>query len=298
VHGYRMLGSFEEAEDLVQETFLRAWRGRDSYAGRAPVRAWLYGIATHACLDALARRRRPAIRRTAAVPTAEVPWLQPYPDHLLDAAAPAEEEPEAATVAKETIELAFLVAIQHLPARQRAALLARDVLGWPAARTAELLGTSVPAANSALQRARTTLREILPAQRLDWETPQATEQERELLARYVDTTERSDLEGLAATLREDVRFSMPPEPFHTLGRDATVAGWVSGGFGGPEWSDFRCTLTRANRQPAVACYVRKPGSDAHKLFAVDVLRVEDGLIAEIVTFSGRALEPLGLPEAL
>jgi RNA polymerase sigma-70 factor, ECF subfamily len=298
VHCYRMLGSFEEAEDLVQETFLRAWRRRDSYAGRASVRAWLYGIATNACLDALARRPRSAAAGTAAVRAAEVPWLQPYPDHLLDAVAPAEEEPEAATVAKETIELAFLVAIQHLPPRQRAALLARDVLDWPAAQTAELLETSVPAANSALQRARATLRELLPPRRSDWEVPEASAQERELLHRYVAASERADVDALAATLRDDVRFSMPPEPFHTVGRDATVQGWISGGFGGPEWSDFRCLLTHANRQPAVACYVRKPGSADHRLFVLDVLRIEDGMVAEIVTFSGAALKPLGLPDAL
>ena len=165
VHCYRMLASFDEAEDAVQETFLRAWRARESFDGGAMVRAWLYRIATDVCLDGLRRNTR---RLTSLRSVAEVSWLTPYPDRLLDEIAPSDEEPDAVIVERETIELAFLAALQVLPPRQRATLIARDVLGWPASQTAVLLEMSVAAANSALQRARATMREHLPAHRSDW----------------------------------------------------------------------------------------------------------------------------------
>jgi RNA polymerase sigma-70 factor (TIGR02960 family) len=154
VHCYRMLGSYEDSEDAVQETLLRAWRRRETFEGRSTFRAWLYRIATNACLDALGRRER----RLQTATGAEVPWLQPYPDRLLEEVAASEEEPGALVVAKETIELAFIVAIQHLPPRQRAVLILRDVLGWTAKDTAALLETSVASVNSALQRARGALK--------------------------------------------------------------------------------------------------------------------------------------------
>jgi RNA polymerase sigma-70 factor, ECF subfamily len=165
VHCYRMLGSIEEAEDAVQETFLRAWRRRDQFAGRAPFRAWLYGIATNASLDAVAkaRRRVPAARGPAS--PADVPWVGPYPDALLAAAAPPDEDPERIVVTRDTIELAFLVAVQHLPPAQRAVLILRDVLGWSARETAEPLGASVAAVNSSLQRARAAMRDRRRAHR-------------------------------------------------------------------------------------------------------------------------------------
>jgi RNA polymerase sigma-70 factor (ECF subfamily) len=176
VHCYRMTGSLEESEDLVQETFLRAWRARRGFRGRASLRTWLYRIATNACLDAL--ERRPARVLAADVAPADpaapdlrevdLPWLQPYPDALLDAIPDQGAGPAAAAEAKETIELAFMAAIQHLPPRQRAALILRDVLGWPARETAAILETTVAAANSALQRARATLRDRLPAARSEW----------------------------------------------------------------------------------------------------------------------------------
>src|SRR4051794_38770538 len=170
VHCYRMLGSFEEAEDLVQETFLRAWRGRDGFRPREPssFRAWLYRIATNACLDVLRGRPRRVMPPEVAAPAdptappphpADLPWLQPYPDLLLEGISAAEPEPGEVVVARETIELAFLAAIQHLPARQRAALLLRDVLGFSAKQTASQLEATVASVNSALQRARETLRE-------------------------------------------------------------------------------------------------------------------------------------------
>ena len=163
VHCYRMLGSFEDAEDTVQETFLRAWRRRETFEGRSTFRAWLYRIATNACLDQLAKRRPdPATG-------GEVPWLQPYPDRLLDELPAGDaDEPETVAVARETIELAYLVAVQHLAPRPRAVLILREVLGWPAKDVAELLGDSVNSVNSALQRARAGMREHLPAERQDW----------------------------------------------------------------------------------------------------------------------------------
>jgi RNA polymerase sigma-70 factor, ECF subfamily len=292
VHCYRMLGSFEEAEDLVQETFLRAWRKRATFEGRSTFRAWLYRIATNACLDALSRRPR-----RLAAQQAEVPWLQPFPDDLLEEIPAAEDEPDVAVVAKETIELAFLAAIQHVPPRPRAVLILREVLGWPAKDTAALLETSVASVNSALQRARATLRQQLPARRLDW-TPEASEEERVLVERYVEASERGDAAALAELMREDARFSMPPEPGTWVGRDEIVAAWVQGGFGTPEFGAFRCLPTRANRQPAVACYVRREGDDEARALALDVLRIEDGEIAEIITFPAKVFPAFGLPPAV
>jgi RNA polymerase sigma-70 factor, ECF subfamily len=306
VHCYRMLGSLDDAEDQVQETFLRAWRRRETYAGRATFRAWLYRIATNTCLDALARHPRavpeptpPTGASVPAAPRAEIAWLQPFPDQLLEGVAPSEEEPDAVVVAKETIELAFLAAIQHLPPRQRAVLILRDVLGWSAKETAALLESSVQSANSALQRARATLKEELPERRLEW-GPDAdpSKQERELVQRYVEATERPDTDALAALLREDLRFSMPPDPKWWAGRDAVVAGWVEGGFGDPGFGDFRCLATSANRQPAVANYRRRPGDSTFRAFALDVLRIEDGLVAEIVTFESTVFPAFGLPQTL
>src|SRR3954471_23685352 len=188
VHCYRMLGSFDEAEDLVQETFLRAWRRRDSFTGGPGFRAWLYRIATNASLDAIRSRSR----RVASLGSfAEVPWLQPYPDRLLDEVAPSEAEPDAVLVARETIELTFLAVIQLLPPRQRAVLLLRDVLEWSAAETAAALELSVAAANSALQRARATLQQHTADGRVG-EASAPTEQERALLQAFIETHEHGD----------------------------------------------------------------------------------------------------------
>jgi RNA polymerase sigma-70 factor (ECF subfamily) len=297
VHCYRMLGSLEDAEDLVQETFLRAWRNRKSFEGRSSFRAWLYRIATNACLDALERRPR-APRSTQASPS-EVPWLQAYPDRLLEEIAPSEDEPDSAVVAKETIELAFLVAIQHLPPRQRAVLILRDVLGWSAKETAALLEASVASVNSALQRARGSLKQHLPRRRSEW-APGAdpSEEERKLLQRYVDATEEGDGDALAELLREDARFTMPPEPVLIVGREAMVTSWVEGGFGSDWFGHMRCLVTRANMQPAVACYLRRPGDSRYAPMALDVLRIEDGAIADVTTFPLKHPEAFDLPSSL
>jgi RNA polymerase sigma-70 factor, ECF subfamily len=299
VHCYRMLGSFEDSEDLVQETFLRAWRKRQSFEGRSTFRAWLYRIATNACLDVLQRRPRVVPPHGEAQPLAEIPWLQPYPDRLLEVAA-SDAEPEAEVVAKETIELAFIAAIQLLPPRQRAVLIARDVLGWSAAESAALLDISVAAANSALQRARATLKQHLPRRRLEWAPgSDPSEAERELLQRYMDANDGGDAAAMVELLREDAFFSMPPYPMWFVGRETIVASWVDGGFGSASFGRFRSLPVRANRQPAVAGYLRRPGDSEHHAFALDVLRIEDGRIAEIVAFPIEPfLDALGLPSTI
>jgi RNA polymerase sigma-70 factor, ECF subfamily len=309
VHCYRMLGSFDEAEDLVQETFLRAWRRRASFTfdGRSSLRAWLYRIATNACLDVLRSRPRRVVPQevteaadpaASPAPPLDVPWLQPYPDRLLEPVAAAEEEPGAVVVARETIELAFLAAIQHLPPRQRAVLILRDVLGWSARETASLLEASVTAVNSALQRARATLRERLPARRTEWgRAAVPTEEERALLRRYVDAHERADVDALAELLREDAILTMPPLPTWYAGRVAILIA-TQKGFD-PEFGSLRSLLTGANLQPAAAHYLRQPGESEYRPLALDVLRIDRGRVAEISTFVSPELFPaFGLPPAL
>jgi RNA polymerase sigma-70 factor (ECF subfamily) len=287
VHAYRMLGSAEDAEDVVQETFLRAWRRRETFRGQATLRAWLYGIATNASLDLLERRSRRLLPQLVSeptdpdalpAPTGEVTWLEPYPDRLLDQVGSGEDPLDEAIVARETVELAFLVAIQQLPARQRAVLLLRDVIGWSARETAAMLETSVVATNSALQRARETLRDHLP----DPHPPDP--REREVLARYLDAWKRTDVHALAALLKEDAHLTMPPSPAWVFGRDAIARFFARYPFG-PTARPHLHVPTRANRQPAYAVFLQaaEPGAPPDP-FAVEVLRIEDGLIAEIHYF--------------
>jgi RNA polymerase sigma-70 factor (TIGR02960 family) len=294
VHCYRMLASFEEAEDAVQETFLRAWRGRDGFDGSSLFRAWLYRIATNVCLD---MRRRSARQAPAMRSFADVPWLQPYPDQLLDEVAPSDKEPDAVAVERETIELAFLAAMQVLPPRQRAALVARDVLGWPASETASLLDTSVAAANSALQRARATIKEHLPARRAEWTAGDPSAEERALLERFIDAHERCDAAAAVAIAAEDIRITMPPHPFLYDGRE-TIRPLLEQAFGEQRLGDWRLVPTRANRMPTAASYLRRPGDSEFRAFKLDVLRIEGGAIAEITTFGSGLFPAFGLPATL
>ena len=203
------------------------------------------------------------------------------------------------TLAEETLELAFLVAIQHLAPLPRAVLVLRDVLGCSARETASLLETTEASVNSALQRARAGLRERLPERRAEWAPgAEPTAAERELLDRYVELSEHADAQGLAALLHEDVRFTMPPQPGTWVGRDRVVGSWVEGGFGEGTFGSMRCVVTRANGQPAVACYVRRPGDDAYTPLAIDVLRIEEGAVTDITTFDGALLGMFGLPPRL
>ncbi len=292
VHCYRMLGSFEDAEDTVQETFLRAWRRRETFEGRSTFRAWLYRIATNACLDLLAKRRpEPATG-------GEVLWLQPYPDRLLDELPAGDaDEPETVAVARETIELAYLVAVQHLAPRPRAVLILRDVLGWPAKDVAELLGDSVNSVSSALQRARAGMREHLPAERRDWTADGADDPATlDLVRRYTEASVATDVDGLAALLRDDARCSMPPTPGLHVGRDTIVRSWIEDGF--QDMEHLRAVSTSVNRQPAVAFYLRREREAAYLPLTIDVLRVNGGKITEIITFHDDQFPRLGLPERL
>ena len=264
VHCYRMLGSFEDAEDAVQETFLRAWRRRETCAGRSTFRAWLYRIATNACLDLLEKRRpKPATG-------GEVLWLQPYPDHLL--------------------------AVQHLAPRPRAVLILRDVLGWPAKNVADLLGDSVNSVNSALQRARAGMREHLPAERQEWTGAADDVANRELVRRFTDASVAADIDTIATMLRDDVRFAMPPTQGLIVGRDAVIADWVAGGY--PEMAGLRSVATSVNRQPAVGYYTWHEPSGAYVPITVDVLRLSGGLVTEVTIFDRDHFPRLGLPERL
>ncbi len=284
VHCYRMLGSFDEAEDLVQETLLRAWRRRDDLEHDEWFRAWLYRIATNACLDAIkAKGRRPPSDPSPR----ELPWLQPYPDVLL--------EPGDLVVERETIELAFLVMIQQLPPRQRAVLILRDVIGWSAAEVAEVLEIGVAAVNSALQRARETLQKQLPGDRReDWGSREVSETERRLLEGFMATHESGDVDGALELLADDIRVTMPPQPMLFEGRNA-IGGLMRNAAGVGEW---RLVPIRANRSPAAASYCRAPGDDTFRAFKVDVLRVADGRIAEITTFGPELFPVFGLAETL
>jgi RNA polymerase sigma-70 factor (ECF subfamily) len=302
VHAYRMLGSLEDAQDAVQDALLRAWRSRATYDGRSTFRAWLYRITTNACLRILERRPRRLVAYDAGPaaevgappqPPADLPWLQPYPDLLLD----ENPEPGDAVVARETIELAFLAAIQHLPPRQRAVLILRDALDWPADDTAAVLDMSLAAVNSALQRARATMQERLPAARLEWATAaDAQDAERSLLQTYVEAFERHDDRRLVALLREDVRMAMPPHPTWYKGREA-VAAFLADVLFAPGAEARRLMLTRANKQPAFGIY-HGVGADASPA-SVHVLGIESGLVADMHFFLYPELfAAFGLPDTL
>jgi RNA polymerase sigma-70 factor (TIGR02960 family) len=288
VHCYRMLASYDDAEDAVQEAFLRAWRARATFDGAHP-RAWLYRVATNVCID----RARQHRARSAT----EVSWLTPYPDTMLDDVPAVADEPDQAYVARETIELAFLAALQVLPPRQRATLLAREVLGLPAADTARLMETSVAAANSALQRARETMRRHLPSHRSDWSVAEPSADERRLLASFIDAHERCDAEAALAVAAADLRVTMPPYPWRYDGLVA-VAPLMERAFGEDRDGDWRLRPTGLNRMPAAASYLRRPGDTAYRPFKLDVLRVEGEVIAEITTFGPALFGALHLPAAL
>src|SRR5262245_23972786 len=291
VHCYRMLASFDDAEDAVQETLLRAWRGRESFDGSGLFRAWLYRIAGNVCLDML---RRSSHRATVLRSFAEVPWLQPYPDRLL---AEAAGQPDTVAIGRETIELASVAALQVLPPRQRATLIARDVLGWPASQAADLLEMSVAAANSALQRARATMREHLPARRGEWSARQLSTTERELLDQFIDAHERCDAAAAVAIAARDIRVTMPPYSLCYDGLDA-IAPLLERAFGPEREGDWRLVPTAANRMPAAASYLRRPGASVYRPFKIDVLRVGGGLIGEITTFGAGLFPVFGLPPAM
>ena len=286
-HCYRMLGSLADAEDQVQETLLRAWRGIDGFAGRSSVKSWLYRIATNACLDLLrARPRRempmassephdPAQPLPAASATPELLWLEPAPASLVG--------PEASFASRETVQLAFVTALQQLPATQRAAVLLADVLEWPVTEIAELLESTPAAINSALQRGRATL---------DGRKRPGKPVDRALLERYVQAWERGDAAAFAALLHEDVVVSMPPNPAWFRGRDAVVA------FLAPRMAAGTQRMVRVDGadEVAFAYYRRAPDGADFAALAIDVVVWQDGLVRELHAFFDTALvERWGVP---
>ncbi|MFE9202865.1 RNA polymerase subunit sigma-70 [Micromonospora sp. NPDC007230] len=297
VHCYRMLANYEDAQDMTQETFLRAWNKRESFKGHAALRTWLYRIATNACLDFLRKRDdRTPVPSELPDPDSEVLYLQPYPDRMLP------EDPQESVVARETIELAFIVAVQHLPPRQRAVFILRDVLGWPASTAAEALELTVASVTSALQRARVTMREQLPDRRLNWRSPATHElsnDERGVVKSYIEAHERNDLDRLMSLLRDDLRFAMLPDPgtVTTTAKDA-VNGWLSGGLFQRGHDDWRGITTTVNRMPAAVLYLRNPGDPEYRLFAIAVLHIVDGKIAELTGFDAADKPWLDLPPTL
>jgi RNA polymerase sigma-70 factor (ECF subfamily) len=297
-----MLGSLHEAEDLIQETLLRAWRSRHTYEGRAPLRAWLYRIATNLCLDALRQRPRrglPVGRQGPASLDEPVPasvmepiWLEPFPDDLL----PEEDaNPEARYTQRESVALAFMTSLQLLPPRQRAVLILRDVLDWPAAEVAEWLGQSVPAVKSALHRARSTLAGQAEVER---PAPAPDERLRVRLEQYVRAWEDADVDGLAALLKADATFSMPPIPAWYQGRE-TIAGLVAKTvFAGPARGCWRLLPTRANGRLAFGLY-RVAASGGHAFYGIQVLKLDRLAVADVTTFRAPSLAKwFNLPERI
>jgi RNA polymerase sigma-70 factor (ECF subfamily) len=296
---YRMLGSVHDAEDLVQETYLRAWRSYDGFEGRSSLRAWLYRIATNRCLTALEHRSGrplpsglggpsddPGMPLTPGRP--EVAWLQPIPDALLETAA---ADPATVVASRASIRLALIAALQHLPARQRVVLILGDALAWPAAEVAELLGTTTAAVKSALQRARARLEEADPME--DQIVEPAGADQRALLDRYMKAFQAADIAALLRLLRDDPQWEMPPLPAWFAGREAIGRFLASQIFGAPR--AWRLVATRANGQPAVATYLRGPDRGYHA-HAIQVLTVTAEGIARVVAFLDPSLfVTFGLP---
>jgi len=309
VHCYRMIGSLHEAEDLVQETYLRAWRGFDSFEGRGSVKAWLYQIATRVCLDASAKGKKhkrllpegnfpPASEIPSGQPPADVIWLEPYPDSELDQIADETPNAEARYEQKEAVRLAFVAALQHLPPRQRAVLLLIDVLGWSSAETASLIGGSTASVNSALQRARATLERHNRASEENRPFAVSAAQQA-ILDRYVRAWEDKNIDGFVALLKSEATYAMPPWSHWYLGRDSI------GRFFGAIWQyyeRFRLLPTRANGQPAFVLYTKPEADGPWRAHSIQVLGVDDSGIASLTSFmrplSQTLVPAFGLPLAI
>jgi RNA polymerase sigma-70 factor (ECF subfamily) len=312
-HCYRMLGSIADAEDMVQETLLRAWRGRAGFEGRSLFRTWLYRIATNVCLNALERGPTRVMPQDVAEPVTattplsearpkptlspELPWLEPYPDHLLEPTTTSGEQPDAAVATREIIEFAFLAALQHLPPQQRAILILADVVGWSGKEIAELLELSLASVNSALQRAHASMRARLPAGREGWAPSlPVSERQRAVMKTFMLAWEQGDVAQLTELLRDDARWAMPPAPLWFNGR-AAISNMLK--LYPPGWQgSFKLLATAANRQPAAAAYLCLHGQAVHRLVGVLVLRVEADGIAEITTFGPALCSAFGLAPEL
>jgi RNA polymerase sigma-70 factor, ECF subfamily len=297
-HCYRMLGSVHDAEDALQDTLLRAWRGLPRFEGRSSFHSWLYTIATNASLNLIARRPKRVLpidygpatdpHEGFGVPPAESVWLEPYPDADVQDGYAA---PEARYELRESVELAFVAALQHLPANQRAALLLRDVLGFSAREAADSLETTVASLNSALQRARRKLDDELP-ERSQQATLRALGDERlrAVVERFADAMQRGDVGAVVALLGEDAAWSMPPLPVWFTGREALTGFLVRGPLSG-DWR-WRHVPTHANGQPASASYAWHEGDGCYRPFAIDVLTLDDSArVRHITSFITRSTEP-------
>lgn len=311
-HCYRFTGSLHDAEDLVQETFLRAWRGIDKFEGRSSLRTWLYQIATNACLNAVERQTRArrvfpdaiansTTRMPEGEPDADLPWIEPMPDSMLTNIADASAGPGARYEVRETVRLAFVAATQWLPARQRAALLLCDVLGWSSKETAEALKMTTASVNSALQRARATLGQGLsPAEVANDSAEDATQQT--TANEYADAWERADLDSLVALLAKDASFVMPPWREWYSGRDA-IRTFLGFNFGWA-WKSrkrgfFRMVATRSNGQVAFATYLRPAGNANFHAHALQVLTFRGKRIGRVTVFLGhRFFSKFGLAATL
>jgi len=302
LHCYRIVGSAQDAEDLLQETLLAAWRGLERFEERASVRAWLYRIATNRSLDALrASRRRPEdLQRMTEVPEptryGEAIWLEPYPDVLLEGIPDQAPGPEARYEAKEAIALAFIVGLQHLPPQQRAVLVLRDVLGFRAGEVAEMLDTTEQSVNSLLRRARAAFESRLPAAGRERAPLPNSKLERDGVGRFADAVEAGDIDGMVALLTDDAWLTMPPEPYEYQGPTA-IGAFLRGRE--VRRGALRLVPTRANTQPAFACYLPIPQTDIARPYALFVLTLHGDQISAITWFADSSVFPhFGLPRIL
>jgi RNA polymerase sigma-70 factor (ECF subfamily) len=299
---YRIVGSVQDAEDVLQDTLLSAWRGLQEFEGRASLRSWLYRIATNRSLDALrASKRRPPDQRMPQLPEptrwSEPVWLEPYPDVLLEGIADDAPGPDARYETKEAIELAFIVGLQHLPAAQRAVLVLRDVLGYRAAETAELLDTSEASVNSLLRRARAAFESRLPASGRERAPLPNSARERDVVDRFAETVQSGDIDGMVALLTEDAWVTMPPLPHAYQGHHAIGA--FLRGSAERRGAPLRLVPTRANGQPAFGCYVATSETEVARAYALFVLTLQGDRISAITWFADSSVLPrFGLPRML
>jgi RNA polymerase sigma-70 factor (TIGR02960 family) len=303
LHCYRILGSTQDAEDLVQETLLAAWRGLEQFSERASIRTWLYRIATNRCID---RLRASARRQQSVGPMTDLPepsrvsepiWLEPYPDVLLEGIADQAPGPEARYETKETIALAFVAALQHLPPQQRAVLVLRDVLSFQATEVAEMLDSTEAAVNSILRRARAALDTRLPAVGRERAPLPNSPSEREVVGRFADAVETGDIDTVVALLTDDAWLRMPPQPYEYQG--AAAIGHFLHDRAVRRGAPLRLVPTRANGQPAFGCYFPSPHTDIARPYGLLVLTLVGSGVAEITWFADSSVFPhFGLPRTL
>ncbi|MGO9822248.1 MAG: RNA polymerase subunit sigma-70 [Solirubrobacteraceae bacterium] len=301
LHIYRIVGSTQDAEDLLQETLLAAWRGLGQFEGRASVRAWLYRIATNRSLDALrASRRRPEEERMTQMPEptswSEPVWLEPYPDVLLEGIPDEAPGPEARYETKEAIELAFIVGLQHLPAQQRAVLVLRDVLGFRAGEVSEMFETSQASVNSLLRRARAAFESRLPATGRERAPLPNSKVERDIIGRFAETVESGDIDGIVALLTDDAWVTMPPLP-HTYQGHRAITAFLDGSAAAR--GALRLVATRANGQPAFGGYVSVSDAGVARAYGLFVLTLAGDQISAMTWFADSSVFPqFGLPRML